>query len=93
MNTLKKTIQEISIAAGLTEKWMLKHISDENLYTKHHNDPVSYYKWPLTLISRGRRDEASRLLNWINEKCLAENGDYVSNRSGFHKEFHTYSTL
>jgi hypothetical protein len=24
---------------------------------------------------------------------LAENGDYVSNRSGFHKEFHSYSTL
>lgn len=93
MNNLIKTIEEISNAAALTEKWMLKHISDENLYTSRHDDPVSYYKWPLTLISREKKDEAFRLLNWINEQCLAENGDYVSNRSGFHKEFHNYSTL
>ncbi len=93
MNNLTNTIEEISNAAALTEKWMLKHISDENLYTSRHDDPVSYYKWPLTLISREKKDEAFRLLNWINEQCLAENGDYVSNRSGFHKEFHNYSTL
>ncbi len=93
MNNLATTIEEISNAAALTEKWMLKHISDENLYTSRHHDPVSYYKWPLTLISRHKKDEAFRLLTWINEQCLAENGDYVSNRSGFHKEFHHYSTL
>ncbi len=94
MNTVIQTIKkETSIAADLSEKWMLEHISDQNIYASYIDDPVSYYKWPLTLFARGKKDEASRLLNWINEQCLSKNGDYLSNRSGFHKEFHTYSTL
>ncbi|MCA1758555.1 MAG: hypothetical protein LC658_02205, partial [Bacteroidales bacterium] len=80
-------------AAARTEAWMLRHISEENLYNRKIDDPVKYYKWPLALIARGKKKEARQLLDWINKNCLAENGDYVSNRSGFHKEFHTYSTL
>ena len=72
---------------------MLNHIYDENIYTGNIADPVSYYKWPLTLIARDMKDEAFKLLRWINEQCLTANGDYLSDRSGFHKEFHTYSTL
>jgi hypothetical protein len=54
---------------------------------------VKYYKWALALAARGKKKEARQLLDWINKNCLTENGDYVSNRSGFHKEFHTYSAL
>ncbi len=80
-------------AARRCEAWMLGHIKNGNLYGSEHPDPVSYYKWPLTLMARGQHAEAERLLNWINDRCLQDNGDYVSNRSGFHKEFHTYATL
>ncbi|MCA1759065.1 MAG: hypothetical protein LC658_04775, partial [Bacteroidales bacterium] len=80
-------------AAARTEAWMLRHISEENLYSRKIDDPVKYYKWPMALFARGKKKEARQLLDWINKNCLAENGDYVSNRSGFHKEFHTYSTL
>ncbi len=94
---MKKSIEslkkETAAAAELCEKWMLDHIQSENVLNSKITDPVSYYKWPLALISRGKKDEAAKLLQWINEHCLSENGDYSSNRSGFHKEFHTYSTL
>ena len=94
MNTLRHTVKkDTAVAADLCEKWMLNHIYDENIYTGNIADPVSYYKWPLTLIVRDKKDEALRLLSWINEQCLTENGDYLSDRSGFHREFHTYSTL
>lgn len=56
-------------------------------------DPVKYFKWPLALVARGKKEEARQLMDWINKNCLAENGGYIFNRSGFHKEFHTYSTL
>ncbi|MGC9354914.1 MAG: hypothetical protein ACP5D9_13805 [Mariniphaga sp.] len=84
---------EAEKAAARTEAWMLRHIAEENLFNREISDPVKYYKWPLALVARGKKKEARQLLNWINKNCLAENGDYVSNRSGFHKEFHTYSTL
>lgn len=94
MNALSQTLKkDTAVAADLCEKWMLNHIYDENIYTENIADPVSYYKWPLTLIARDKKDEAFKLLRWINEQCLTENGDYLSNRSGFHSEFHTYSTL
>lgn len=80
-------------AATRAEAWMLRYISEENIYAREIADPVKYYKWPLALIARGKKEEAARLLHWINQNCVAENGDYVSKRSGFHKEFHTYSTL
>jgi len=89
-NQLKTAAEQ---AAAQTEAWMLRHVAEENLYNREVSDPVKYYKWPLALAARGKKKEARQLLNWINQKCLAENGDYVSNRSGFHKEFHTYSTL
>jgi len=81
------------IAAASTEAWMLRHIAEENLLNRKITDPVKYYKWPLALVARGKKKEARQLLDWTNKNCLTENGDYVSNRSGFHKEFHTYSTL
>lgn len=94
MSTLIQTLKkDTAVAADLCENWMLNHLYDENIYTGNIADPVSYYKWPLTLIARDKKDEALKLLRWINEQCLTENGDYVSDRSGFHKEFHTYSTL
>ena len=80
-------------AASLTEKWMLSHLAQENLQDRNVPDPVLYYKWPLTLASRGRTEEAKQLLLWIRDQCLAENGDLVSNRSGFHLEFHSYANL
>lgn len=82
-----------SLAAELCEHWMLRHINESNLYNGDHPDPVSYYKWPLALIVRGQRSEASRLIDWINGHSLQSNGDYRSNRSGFHKEFHLYANL
>jgi hypothetical protein len=84
---------EAKKAAARTEAWMLRHIAEENLYNHEIVDPVKYYKWPLALVARGKKEEARQLLDWINKNCLAKNGDYLSNRSGFHKEFHTYSTL
>ncbi len=94
MNTLRQTLKsDTAVAADLCEKWMLNHLYDENIYTGNIADPVSYYKWPLALIARDKKDEALKLLKWINEKCLTADGDYLSDRSGFHKEFHTYSTL
>jgi hypothetical protein len=94
MNILNQKLKkDTAVAADLCEKWMLKHIYDENIYTGNIADPISYYKWPLTLIARDKKGEAVKLLRWINEHCLTANGDYLSDRSGFHKEFHTYSTL
>ncbi|CAN0548637.1 unnamed protein product [Ectocarpus sp. 12 AP-2014] len=72
---------------------MLQHIAEANLYDSEHADPISYYKWPLTLIARGKKREAAQLISWINAHCLQANGDYLSNRSGFHKEFQLYATL
>lgn len=89
-NQLKLDVEK---AAAYTEAWMLKHIAEEDLFKSKIIDPVKYYKWPLALVARGKKEEARRLLDWINKKCLADTGDYMSNRSGFHKEFHTYSTL
>ncbi len=80
-------------AASLAEEWMLEHLVQESPQTRDVPDPVLYYKWPLTLASRGRIEEAKQLLLWIRDKCLAENGDLVSNRSGFHLEFHSYANL
>ena len=94
---MHRAIEEIrektSIAAALTEKWMLKHIHEEEIFARKIADPVRYYKWPLALVFRDKKEEAAQLLNWINRECLDDNGDYVSNRSGFHQEFHLYSTL
>lgn len=89
-NQLKTNAEK---AAARAEAWMLRHIAEENLFNREITDPVKYYKWPLALTARSKKKEARQLLQWINKNCLAENGDYLSNRSGFHKEFHTYSTL
>ena len=90
-------IQEIkplfSRSAAIAEKWMLRYLAEENITRRKIQDPVSFYKWPLTLAAKGREPEASDLLWWINKNCLTEDGDYLSDRSGFHREFHIYSTL
>jgi hypothetical protein len=80
-------------AAIKSEQWMLTHLRKEDLYTRGHKDPASYYKWPLTLLARRRKEEASRLFHWICNECLTSEGDFKSNRSGFHLEFHNYANL
>jgi len=80
-------------AALLTEKWMLQYLLDEDILNRDHPDPVSFYKWPLTLYSRGNIQYAKNLLYWIMEKTLSVNGDLVSSRKGFHKDFHSYANL
>ncbi|MFC2124934.1 hypothetical protein ACFLU5_09000 [Bacteroidota bacterium] len=80
-------------AALRTEEWMIKHLSEEKILSHNIPDPVSYYKWPLTLYIRGRIHEARELLKWIMEKSLSENGDLICERSGFHKDFHSYANL
>ena len=90
---LEELKSKCEMAAQMTEDWMLNHLYSENLYNISHNDPASYYKWPLTLSARGKREEASKLLNWICEHCLQLDGDFQSNRSGFHLEFHNYANL
>lgn len=80
-------------AAGRAEAWMLRHLADQAVIGSDLADPVRYYKWPLALHWRGRNDEALRLLGWIAHRCLTEAGDFVSPRSGFHKEFHSYANL
>ena len=93
-NTLAAEIKErCKTAALLTETWMLDHLKTTDLYSKGHKDPVSYYKWPLTLLARGREKEAKKLFHWICEKSLSETGDFTSNRAGFHLEFHNYANL
>jgi hypothetical protein len=58
---------EAEKAAARTEAWMLRHIAEENLYHREIADPVKYYKWPLALIARGKKEEARQLLDWINK--------------------------
>ena len=72
---------------------MVAHLAKENILTSQVKDPVSYYKWPLTLLARERRKEAGNLLAWITDQCLTESGDLHSDRSGFHLEFHHYANL
>ena len=85
INKLKSDCEE---AAGLTESWMLDNIKREDICSKEHKDPVCYYKWPLTLFIRRREKEANKLFHWICKKSLTPSGDFMSNRSGFHLEFH-----
>jgi len=90
INELKS---KCNTAADLTDRWMFKHLAMENIVGSTISDPVLYYKWPLTLFSRGKKENASELLLWIAEKCLSDNGDFESKRSGFHLEFHSYANL
>ncbi len=94
MNIKKPTNEKIQAlctdAAGRAEQWMLNHLED--LYQSDvPDDPMTYYKWPLALYERGETQAAGKLLRWIRDKCLSRNGDLVSNRKGFHKEFHAYA--
>ncbi len=79
-------------AAERAEQWMLEHL--KSMYKGNTpDDPMKYYKWPLALEERGRRDDARQLLRWIGQKCMTQSGDILSARSGFHDEFHTYANL
>ncbi len=81
-----------SQAAARTERWMLNHL--EYLFINDvPADPMTYYKWPLALHERGREQEARKLLSWIKDHCLTKTGDFISVRSGFHKEFYSYANL
>lgn len=80
-------------AALLTENWMLQYLSDKDLFYDNISDPVSFYKWPLTLYARGRILEAGNLVNWIMKRSLTAHGDLRSKRAGFHKDFHSYANL
>ncbi len=88
---IKEVKKECGIAAGRTEQWMLDHLEINNLFESSYEDPVKYYKWPLTLSARQRKKDAEKLLQWIINQSLTENGDLISERSGFHKEFHFYA--
>jgi len=92
-----KNTKEIKALAVMTavfaERWMLQHLAENNITERKIPDPVSYYKWPLALAARGKETEALDLLRWINKNSLTEEGHYLSDRSGFHREFHIYSTL
>jgi len=90
---LEELKSKCEMAAQNTEDWMLEHLETQDLYTHGHNDPASYYKWPLTLLARGRTEDASKLLHWICQESLTNDGDFQSNRSGFHLEFHNYANL
>jgi len=80
-------------AARTTEEWMLGHLAENAVLGSDLEDPVRYYKWPLALQRRGRRREALELLEWIAGRCLSEDGDFESARTGFHREFHSYANL
>ncbi len=88
---IEKLKKECGIAAERTEQWMLKHLKSNSVLDNKYEDPVKYYKWPLTLSARERKNEARQLIQWIIKQCLTENGDLVSKRSGFHKDFHFYA--
>jgi hypothetical protein len=88
-----KLKNKVNHALEKCEQWMMSHIEAPDFFTRKTEDPVSYYKWPLALLARGKKNEARQILDWINKNCLTDAGDYISNRSGFHQEFHTYSTL
>ncbi len=85
--------KDMSHAAEKAERWMLKHLTEENILNRNLSDPVRYYKWPLALVQRGKTKEAGNIIEWINRQCLTESGDYISNRSGFHKAFYHYANL
>ena len=92
MSTLDELTSNCADAAARTEHWMLNHLED--LFNREvPKDPMTYYKWPLTLHERGRYKEAGKLLSWIKDNCLIKSGDLASDRSGFHKEFHSYANL
>ena len=93
MSQISDLKEKCEYAAIRTEKWMLSHLLEERIVQKDIPDPVSYYKWPLTLFARGKISEASELFKWVMEKSLSGNGDLLSDRSGFHKEFHVYANL
>jgi hypothetical protein len=92
-NKFESLKKEITRAAELAERWMLKHLTEENILNRNLPDPVRYYKWPLALVQRGKTKGAEDIIEWINRQCLTEAGDYESNRSGFHKTFHNYANL
>lgn len=85
--------QEIFHAAEKAERWMLKHLTKEDILNQNPSDPVRYYKWPLALVQRGKNEEAGEIIEWINRQCLTGEGDYQSGRTGFHDTFHHYANL
>ncbi len=88
----KKLKNACSQAAARTEQWMLNHL--ESLFENDAPaDPMTYYKWPLALHERGRKQDARKLLGWIKEHCLDTSGDFSSARSGFHEEFYSYANI
>jgi hypothetical protein len=93
MSQISDLKEKCKSTATRTEKWMLRHLLEESIGLKDIPDPVSFYKWPLTLYARKRIPEATKLLKWIMERSLSEKGDLISDRSGFHKEFHSYANL
>ncbi|MBS3769370.1 MAG: hypothetical protein KGY69_03895 [Bacteroidales bacterium] len=90
ISSLKKSIVH---AAEKAERWMLKHLKEEDILNQNPSDPVRYYKWPLALVQRGKNEEAGNIIEWINRQCLTGAGDYQSSRTGFHDTFHHYSNL
>jgi hypothetical protein len=92
-NKIQELKSRCEESALKTEHWMLDHLESQDPYKNGHEDPASYYKWPLTLLARGKSEEASKLFHWICQESLTHDGDFQSNRSGFHLEFHNYANL
>ncbi|MEF8811327.1 MAG: hypothetical protein V5A47_10420, partial [Bacteroidales bacterium] len=90
ISSLKKSIVH---AAEKAERWMLKHLKEEDILNQNPSDPVRYYKWPLALVQHGKNEEAGEIIEWINRQCLTGAGDYQSSRTGFHDTFHHYANL
>lgn len=76
-----------SIAAG--ERWLLAHVDPEGAPA---GDVGHSYRLPYTLVLLGRRQEAARVLAWMQREILTEDGDLAAGpmRAGFSERWSSY---
>ncbi len=78
-------------AADRGINWICEQVNPDGTVNPVEKGAFAYYKLPWALAMAGRIDESAKVLRWIVDESMADDGDFKCDaRSKFHLDYYAY---
>lgn len=75
---VRPNLQKYEDSAEKAVNWLRSRLNKDGSYNANSNDLAMYYKSPLLFYIFGKTEAANRILNYIKNNFMRENGDFTT---------------
>lgn len=75
---VRQNLEKYDESAEKAVNWLRSHLKDDGSYAANSNDLAMYYKSPYLFYLSGQAEAANRILNYIKNNFMRENGDFTT---------------